>query len=124
MSVFADEIQRLEAEVSDRDDEISRLKKELALTEVQIHEPGGFIERVVELEEENANLRVTVEEDLCYQRQLEDLLQAYAEATTRVEVLAYAYIREARVLEHPLTADLVQQIGRDFLKALLKPEVK
>jgi chromosome segregation ATPase len=71
MSVFADEIQRLEAEVSELRDNEARLLRVNADLEDQIHEDGGFIDRIVALEEENSNLLariITLEESVEYLR--------------------------------------------------------
>jgi len=86
-------------------DELQRVNDDL---EAQIHEDGGFIERIVALETASATYR-----ELAVRNQASVLA---------VESLAYAYIREASAHERPLIKELMEQIGRDILKRLIVAE--
>lgn len=93
-------------------EELERVNDDL---ENQIHEDGGFIQRIVDLEEENSQLRA----DSAVFR---GLAIAYQASILETEQLAFAYIAEAENLKHPLTKELVKEIGRDILKALIGKE--
>jgi chromosome segregation ATPase len=87
-SEYTGDFAQMLQELTVREMEIARLKDMLERTEAQIHEDGGYIDQVVELEEEIGGLLrsiATLEESVEYLRTSRDEARAERDAL-RIEL--------------------------------------